>query len=77
MAVGFGAAMQNAPVQKPEIVSEAIIELIEAEKGKSKFRTGVDAMGMGTPIEPYNENLEGIMNGLYSAFQMEGMLKSK
>lgn len=77
MAEGFGAAMQNAPGQKPEIVSEAIVGLIEAEKGTSKFRTVVDAMGMGTPIEPYNEHLEGVMTGLYSAFQMEGMLKVK
>lgn len=77
MAEGFGAAMQNAPGQKPEIVADAIVGLIEAPKGTSKFRTVVDAMGMGTPIEPYNENLEGIMNGLYSAFHIDGMLKVK
>lgn len=77
MAEGFGAAMQNAPGQKPEIVSEAIVGLIEAPKGTNKFRTVVDAMGMGTPIEPYNENLEGIMNGLYGAFHIDGMLKVK
>lgn len=77
MAEGFGAAMQNAPGQKPEIVADAIVGLIEAEKGTNKFRTVVDAMGMGTPLEPYNENLEGVMNGLYGAFQMQGMLKVK
>lgn len=77
MAEGFGAAMQNAPGQKPEIVADAIVGLIEAPKGTSKFRTVVDAMGMGTPIEPYNENLEGIMTGLYSAFHIDGMLKVK
>lgn len=77
MFEGFGAAMQNAPDQKPQNVADAIISLIEAEKGTNKFRTVVDSMGMGTPIVQYNEQLDGIMTGLYSAFHMEGMLKTK
>ena len=41
------------------------------------MRTVVDHMGMGTHIEPYNQQLAQIHQGLYSAFGMGGMLELK
>jgi len=68
---------QNKEVQNPQFVADAIVNVIEAPHGQRPFRTVVDNIGMGDPIRPYNEQLEGITQGLYTAFGMEGMLKVK
>ncbi len=37
----------------------------------------LDKMGIGTPIEPYNESLHQLTEGVYGAFGMGDMLKLK
>jgi len=41
------------------------------------MRTVVDYMGMGEHISKYNEVLDNVTYGIYSAFGNEGMLKIK
>ena len=74
-AEGFGEALANNPQQTPQIVADAILELLAMPAGERPFRTVVDKMGMGDPISAYNESAEQVTHGIYSAFGMDGMLK--
>ncbi len=53
------------------------VKVIETPAGQSPFRTIVDKMGMGNPIEPYNEHLEKVTSGIYSAFGIGHMRQLK
>ena len=71
----FEQALANNPAQNPQDVADAIIGLIETPAGERPFRTTVDKMGMGDAVASYNEHLEQVTTGIYSAFGMEGMLE--
>lgn len=73
----FEGALANNPLQNPQNVADAIAQLIATPAGQRPARTVVDHMGMGTQIEPYNQQLAQIHQGLYSAFGMGEMLKLK
>ncbi|MEM8896150.1 MAG: SDR family NAD(P)-dependent oxidoreductase [Bacteroidota bacterium] len=76
MGAAFGETLANSPDQKPEKVVEAIVGLVNADKGQRPFRTVVDNLGMGEPIKGYNEQLEGVMKAVFGNFQMSGMLST-
>ncbi|SMF15455.1 NADP-dependent 3-hydroxy acid dehydrogenase YdfG [Alteromonadaceae bacterium Bs31] len=63
----FEAALKANPQQDPQAVAEAIVSVIEAQKGQRPFRTTVDFIGMGEPINAYNAELERIEDSIYSA----------
>ncbi len=71
----FEGALAGNPAQKPQDVADAIANLISTPAGQRPMRTIVDNMGMGTHIEPYNNQLKQIHEGLYNAFGMGEMLK--
>ena len=71
----FEGALANNPAQDPQNVADAIVSLIDTPAGQRPMRTVVDKMGMGTHIEPYNQQLAQIHEGLYNAFGMGDMLK--
>ncbi len=73
----FEQALANNPAQDPQNVADAISALIDTPAGQRKFRTAVDKMGMGDPINGYNDHLEQITTGIYTAFGMGDMLKLK
>lgn len=73
----FGQALEANPAQDPQNVANAIADVIETPAGNRPFRTTVDKMGMGDHIGPYNEQLEQITKGVYSAFGLEGMMELK
>ncbi|MEN0006269.1 MAG: SDR family oxidoreductase [Bacteroidota bacterium] len=73
----FEEALAGNEAQNPQQVADAIAKLISTPAGERPMRTVVDNMGMGTHIGPYNEQLEQIHQGLYSAFGMGDMLKLK
>lgn len=75
MFESFEQALASNPEQNPQDVANAVTKLIDAPAGERKFRTVVDKMGMGTYIEGYNEQLDQVTTGIYSAFGMEDMLK--
>lgn len=65
---GFEQALAGNPAQNPQNVADAIVGVIETPAGQRPFRTVVDKMGMGDAIQPYNEQLDRITGGIYSAF---------
>lgn len=73
----FEEALAGNPAQNPQNVADAIANLISTPGGQRPMRTIVDNMGMGMHIEPYNEQLAQIHEGLYNAFGMGEMLKLK
>lgn len=75
MGEASGKALQANPEQNPQKVADAILSVIDTPKGERPFRTVVDSMGMGEPLKGYNEQLEQILNGIYTNFGMVDMLK--
>jgi len=59
------------PEQRPELVSDAIIGLIQMPHGQRPMRTEVDRMFMGDLVAPLNKQLEAANGEVYKAFQME------
>jgi NAD(P)-dependent dehydrogenase (short-subunit alcohol dehydrogenase family) len=77
MFVNFEKTFSSVPEQNPQLVADAVANLVDAPAGERKFRTVVDKMGMGDHFNGYNESLEQITSGIYSAFGMVDMLKPK
>ena len=73
----FEGALANNPAQNPQNVASAIANLINTPAGSRPARTVVDKMGMGDHIDPYNNQLVQIHEGLFNAFGMGDMLKLK
>lgn len=73
----FEKALNSNDKQKPQNVADAIAALIDTPAGQRSFRTVVDSMGMGDHVKGYNDHLEQLMSGIYSAFGMGDMLKLK
>ncbi len=71
----FESALASNPAQNPQNVADAIADLINTPAGSRPMRTVVDNMGMGDHIDPYNDQLSKIHEGLYNAFGMGDMLK--
>jgi NAD(P)-dependent dehydrogenase (short-subunit alcohol dehydrogenase family) len=77
MFEGFEGALAGNPAQNPQNVADAIANLISTPAGTRPMRTVVDKMGMGDHINPYNDQLAQIHEGLYNAFGAGEMLKLK
>jgi NAD(P)-dependent dehydrogenase (short-subunit alcohol dehydrogenase family) len=73
----FEQALAANPQQDPQLVADAIAKLVEAPAGQRPFRTVVDKLGMGDPIEGYNDHLAEVTTGIYTAFGMSDMLQLK
>lgn len=72
---GFEKALASNKAQDPKNVATAIAELISKPRGERPFRTVVDKMGMGEHIMGYNEHLDKVTSGIYSAFGIGHLLK--
>ncbi len=77
MLESFEGALAPNPAQNPQQVADAIPGLINSPVGERPFRTVVDNMGMGDHILKYNDHLDQVTNGIYSAFGMSEMLNVK
>ena len=75
MLAGFEQAMEANPEQRPEKVSDVILDLLSKPRGEKPFRTTVDYMGMGTQVSSYNDHLHQMTLGIYTAFGTQGMLE--
>ncbi|MBU0983526.1 MAG: SDR family oxidoreductase [candidate division Zixibacteria bacterium] len=73
----FRQAFEGDNAPDPQMVADAVLKVIETPRGKRPFRTVVDGLGMGQPIEQINNASEQATSGIYKAFGMEGMLKLK
>ena len=72
---GFEELLAANPAQNPQLVADAVIDVIDRAPGKRAFRTVVDKIGMGEPLEAYNDQLADITTGLFTNMGIEGMLK--
>lgn len=71
---GFQQALQANPMQRPQHIADAMVNLIAMPFGEKPFRTVVDYMGMGEPVAQYNDLLHQITRDIYTAFGTEGTL---
>jgi hypothetical protein len=51
----FRKTLQANPAQDPQIVADAVAELVDIPPGQRPFRTVVDEMGMGDALQNDNE----------------------
>jgi len=71
---GFLAAN---PQQNPQLVADAVVDVIGTAPGARPFRTEVDRIGMAEPLKGYNDHLAQVTEGLFTNLGMEDMLKLK
>ncbi|MEM7060792.1 MAG: SDR family oxidoreductase [Pseudomonadota bacterium] len=71
---GFEGFLADNPQQNPQLVADAVVEVIGRAPGTRPFRTEVDSIGMGDAVKPYNDMLNQITEGLFTNLGIEGML---
>lgn len=74
---GFEQALAGNPAQDPKNVATAIVNLVQTAPGTRPFRTVVDNMGMGGPVEGYNKLLGDITAGIFGNFGIAHLLQLK
>lgn len=74
MLQGMGESLTNNPLQAPQFVADAVLEIIHTPAGQRKFRNEVDKSGMAEPVIPMNEQAEAATKALFTAYGMEGMM---
>lgn len=77
MLQSMGDSLANNPLQVPQIVSDAVLEVIHTALGQRQFRNEVDKSGMAAPVIPMNVQAEKATEVLFTAYSMEGMMKLK
>lgn len=77
MMSSFEKNYESDDAPDPQMVADAILNVIDAPRGNRPFRTVVDGMGAGMMIENINRASAEAMQGIYSRIGMEGMLKIK
>jgi NAD(P)-dependent dehydrogenase (short-subunit alcohol dehydrogenase family) len=73
----FEGFLAQNPQQNPQLVADAVVDVVGRRPGTRPFRTEVDKVGMGDAVRGYNEHLAQLTAGLYTNFGMEGMLSLK
>lgn len=73
----FEEALASNPAQDPANVATAIVNLIGLPRGKRPFRTVVDKMGMGDHVLGYNDHMDKLTTGIYTAFGIGHLLTVK
>jgi len=71
---GYVAYVESIPEQRPERVSEAIVNLVNTPFGEKPFRTVVDFSGLKQPIENYNKVLNETTKAIYAANGVANLL---
>ncbi len=77
MLQSMGESLANNPLQVPQIVSDAVLEVIHTAPGQRQFSNEVDKSGMADPVIPMNVQAEKATEVLFTAYGMEGMMKLK
>ena len=72
---GFEEFLAANPAQNPQIVADAVVDVIAREPGTMTFRTEVDRIGMGEPLKAYNDHLAELTTGLFANMGIDGMLQ--
>ncbi|MDJ1017553.1 MAG: SDR family oxidoreductase [Paracoccaceae bacterium] len=74
---GFEGFLAANPQQNPQLVADAVVDVIATAPGSRPFRTEVDRIGMAEPLKAYNDHLAQVTTGLFANLGMEGMLQLK
>lgn len=64
---GYVEYLKTNPMQSPQAIADAVVELLELPHGEKPFRTVVDFMGLKEPIENYNQVLHQTIQQIYTA----------
>ncbi|EEE36094.1 short-chain dehydrogenase/reductase SDR [Rhodobacteraceae bacterium KLH11] len=70
---GVAASQQMEGAQNPQIVADAVLNLLNMEPSERPFRTTVDNTGMGTAVDGINKATEDAMQGVYGALEMTNL----
>ena len=73
----FEQVLSQNPQQNPQLVADAMVQIIDTAHGQRPFRTTVDAIGMAEGIAPYNAHLEELTRTIYQNFGTDGLLTVK
>lgn len=65
------------PAQNPQLVADAVENLIGLEHGERPFRTVVDKMGLGDLVIPHNAHSEKVNTEMYAMFGLSDLVKVK
>jgi NAD(P)-dependent dehydrogenase (short-subunit alcohol dehydrogenase family) len=68
--------IKEGTVNNPQMVSDAVVKLIETPKGDRPFRTVVDAMSKQV-LDPYNKMLDDIQQNLLNNFGIGELTQPK
>ena len=77
LLASIDSVFEANPKQKPELVSQAVINLIKMPHGKRPMRTEVGRMFMGDLVAPMNQQLAEANEKLYEAFQLSHLTAVK
>lgn len=75
--VSFEQFLGSMPAQDPQLVGQAIVDLVSAAPGKRPFRVVVDTVGMGDAVKAYNDHLAQLTAGIFGNFGISGMLERR
>ncbi|WP_444884380.1 SDR family oxidoreductase [Microbulbifer sp. PSTR4-B] len=70
-----GHESENAP--SPQLVADAVLNLLKTEPSSRPFRTTVDGTGLNPTIEKINQVTEEAMQEIYSAYEMGNLFQLK
>lgn len=73
----FAEFLAANPQQQPQLVSDAVVSVVNTAPGTRRFRTEVDTVGMGDAVRPMNDQLAAVTEGLFTNFGMSDMLHLK
>ncbi|MEM9428312.1 MAG: SDR family oxidoreductase [Pseudomonadota bacterium] len=74
---GFEGFLAANPEQNPQLVADAVLDVVGTAPGARPFRTEVDRIGMAEPLKAYNDHLAQVTSGLFTNLGMADMLKLK
>ena len=74
---GFAAFLEANPQQSPQLVADAVVDIVSAAPGTRRFRTEVDMVGMGDLVKPMNDQLAEASKSLFTNLGMADMLNLK
>ncbi len=75
MLAGFEQNYDSDQAPDPQMVADALLNLLQTAPAERPFRTTVDGLGMDAAIQGINSATESAMQGIYSAFQMDGLFE--
>lgn len=75
MWAGTEAAQDSPEAPNPQMVADAVLQLLNTAPEDRPFRTTVDGTGLNSIINEINEVTEQAMQKIYAAYGMEHMLK--